>query len=458
MTRRLLHKLALALLFCLSYAPVALIGGWNLLGNLPAAFVLLALDLPIAFLLSLIPGHVGGKIRHAEPAQPVVHRFETESEQRFLAEDAQRRQKPLRAPICALCMLGVAAGVALAPLPALQGSRIALRAIQGLLTAILIPLALMLILDEQGRVSTTCATGFVLYLAASVYLAFEKNEALTRALYALGLAFLTAAALFLNERALTNGAASRKSGRPSARLVRRNRVILLCFAALGAVILYFDRIRQAASRAARAVLQWLWDAFVWLTNLFMGGETSGEGAVGGGEDLSGLMEGGETGAFWKYTEKILIVLAFALAAAVAVWLGVKVYRLIRRGIQRLLDKLRHATRSLGEDYVDEQESLDWGEMSRGVKDSLKKGLEKLTRREKKWGEMDPREKVRYVIRRMYKKAQPGLDSLTIREAAPLLPRGAASEDEVASLYEQARYAQNPPTDEQAEHLRREARA
>ena len=80
MTRRLLHKLALALLFCLSYAPVALIGGWNLLGNLPAAFVLLALDLPIAFLLSLIPGHVGGKIRHAEPAQPVVHRFETESE------------------------------------------------------------------------------------------------------------------------------------------------------------------------------------------------------------------------------------------------------------------------------------------------------------------------------------------------------------------------------------------
>ena len=454
--RRLLHKLALALLFCLSFAPVALIGGWSLLGSLPAAFTLLALDVPVAFLLSLVPGYVGGRIRHAEPAQPTVHRFETESESRFLAEDAQRRKKPLRAPLCALCMAGLTLGTALLPIPALAGAGLVMRVLQGLLSAILIPFALMLVLDEQNRVSTTCATGFAIYLAASVYLAFEKNPALTRAMYALGLAFLTVAALFLNEQALTNGAASRRSGRPSARLLRRNRVILLCFAALGAVILYFDRIRQAASTAAKAALAWLWEAFAWLTNLFLGGESGGSGGGGGG-DLSGLMEGGETGAFWKYTEKFLIALAFILAAAALVWLGVRVYRLIRKGVLRLLEKLRGVTRSLGEDYVDEQESLDWGEMSRGVKDELKKRLERLTRREKKWTEMDAREKVRYVVRRMYKRAGGGLSSLTIREAASQLPRGSASEEEVASLYEQARYAETAPTQEQAERLRRDVK-
>ena len=456
--RRLLHKLALALLFCLSFAPVALIGGWSLLGSLPAAFVLLALDVPVAFLLSLAPGYVGGKIRHAEPAQPTVHRFETESESRFLAEDAERRKKPLRAPLCALCMAGLTLGTALLPIPALAEASLVMRVLQGLLSAILIPFALMLVLDEQNRVSTTCAAGFAVYLAASVYLAFEKNPALTRALYVLGLAFLTAAALFLNELALTNGAASRKSGRPSARLVRRNRVILLCLAAIGAVILYFDRIRQAASRAAKAALTWLWEAFVWLTNLFLGGESGGTGGEGGGDDLSALLGGGETGAFWKYTEKILIALALILAAAALVWLGVRVYRLLRKGVLRLLEKLRGVTKSLGEDYVDEQESLDWGEMSRGVKDELKKRLEKLTRREKKWTEMDAREKVRHVVRRMYKKAGDGLSSLTIREAASQLPRGSASEEEVASLYEQARYAGTPPTDEQAERLRRDVKA
>ena len=93
----------------------------------------------------------------------------------------------------------------------------------------------------------------------------------------------------------------------------------------------------------------------------------------------------------------------------------------------------------------------------GVKDELKKRLEKLTRREKKWTEMDAREKVRYVVRRMYKRAGDGLSNLTIREAASQLPRGSASEEEVASLYEQARYAETAPTQEQAERLRRDVK-
>lgn len=457
--RKLLHKLAVALLFGLSFAPVALIGGWNLLEDLPTAFILLTLDVPLAFLLSLVPGHVGGKVRAAQPVQPVVHRFETESDLRFLAEDAERRKKPLRVPLCVLVMLMMLAGVVLLPIPSLEGIRLFHRVVQGLLTAVLIPFALMLLLDEANRVTTTCVSGFVVYLVASIYLVFDKNEALTRALYVLGLCFLVAAGLFLNEQALTTGAASRSSGRPSPRLVRRNRLLLLALAAIGAIVLYFDQLRQAASRATKTLLHWLWEAFVWLSNLFMGGSESGGGETGGEDDLSMLLEGGETGAFWKYTEKILIALAFVLAALIALWLGRKVYRLIKKGVLHLIEKLRGVTRSLGEDYVDEQESLmDWGDLSRGVKDDFKKRLMRLTRREKKWEQMDAREKVRALVQRMYRKAGPGLESLTIREAAPLLPRGSASEEAVAALYEQARYAPVAPTQEQAEQLRRDVRA
>lgn len=457
--RKLLHKLALALLFCLSFAPVALIGGWNLLNNLTAAFVLLALDVPLALLLSLAPGHVGGRARASAPAQPVEHRFETESEQRFLAEDAERRKKPLRAPLCLLVMLAVVFGTALLPIPALERTRLVYRVIQGLLTAVLVPFALMLTLDEDNRVTTTCLIGFAVYLAASVYLAFERNEALARGLYVLGLSFLSTAALFLNEQALASGAANKRSGRPSRRLVRRNRLLLLTLAAIGAAVLYFDQIRQAAGRAAKQLLHWIWEAFVWLANLLMGSSESGGGEGGGGDDLSGLLEGGETGAFWKYTEKILIVLAFLLAAAALVWLGGKVYKLLKKGVEKLLGMLRGVTRNLGEDYVDEQESLmDWGEMRRGVRDDLKRRLERLTRREKKWEQMDAREKVRFLVRRMYRRAGAGLESLTIREAVSHLAKGSASEEAVASLYEQARYAPAPPTDEQAEQLRRDVKA
>lgn len=458
MTRKLLHKLALALLFCLSFAPVALIGGYNLLGNLPAAFCLLALDLPLALLLSLVPGHVGGRRRTQEPAPAVQHRFETESEQRFLAEDAEKRKKPLRAPLCALVMLLLVLGTALLPLRALEPVKLVYRVIQGLLTAALLPFALMLLLEEDQRVTSTCMIGFGVYLAASVYLAFEQTESLNRALYALGLGFLTVAVLFLNEQALTNGAASRKSGRPSARMLRRNRALLLVLALVGAVVLYFDQLRQWAGKAAKAALYGLWSAFVWLTNLFAGGSTGGGEEGGGGEDLSGLFEGGESGAFWKYTEKILVVVAAILAAVALFLLLRKVWRLLKKGAKALLERLRGLTKSLGEDYVDEQESLmDWGDLSRGVRDDLKKRLEKLTRREKKWDQMDAREKVRWLVRRMYRKAGPGMESLTIREAAPQLPLGGASEQELASLYEQARYAPDAPTDAQAEQLRREVR-
>ena len=103
--------------------------------------------------------------------------------------------------------------------------------------------------------------------------------------------------------------------------------------------------------------------------------------------------------------------------------------------------------------------MDWGEMGKSLRDEWTRRMKKLTEREKKWEQMNPREKIRFLVRGMYKKAgeQAGLSSLTIHEAAPQLPRGGASAAQVAQLYDQARYSPLDPTEQQADQLRKDVK-
>ena len=457
--RKLLHKLGGILLFVLAFAPIPLVGGAKLLGSPGAAFALLAAAVPLALLLTLVPGRIGGKIKE-EPVDNRPHRFDTESNQRFLAEDAARRSKPLRAPLCALVMLLFIAGAVLLRLPVLSAVRWPMRLVQGILTAALIPLALNLLIDEERLIPGAAVSGMVLYLAAGIFLVFEKDEALNRVLCALALCFLAAAALAMNRLALVHGAANRKSGRPSRRIVARNRLLLLVLAAVGALILYFDRLRQLVGDLAGKAAIWIWKVMNWLTDLFMGGETgSGEpGGGGSGDMLSGLPTG-EAAPFWKAMEKVAMVIAGIGAVLIALWVLRKVGLLLYGLVKKLLEKMRGIGENLSEEYKDEQEQLDWGDMTRSVRDDLVKRVRRLTQREKKWGQMDAREKVRYLVRTLYRRAgKENLSSLTIREAAPRLKLESAAPEEVSSLYEQARYGREAPDEQSAERLRREVRA
>ena len=71
MARKLFHKLCYIVLFFLCFAPIPLIGGHILAGQPLPAFVLMLLTVPLALLLTLVPGRIGGKIKHQAPAQPV---------------------------------------------------------------------------------------------------------------------------------------------------------------------------------------------------------------------------------------------------------------------------------------------------------------------------------------------------------------------------------------------------
>ncbi len=115
---------------------------------------------------------------------------------------------------------------------------------------------------------------------------------------------------------------------------------------------------------------------------------------------------------------------------------------------------------MSEDYRDEQESLlDWGEARREMSEGFRKRLARLTRREKKWEQMDERERVRFVVRSMYRRTpeRESLRCMTIHEAATHLRTGQADPAEVAELYDQARYGGNVPDMARVERLKKEAK-
>ena len=154
-----------------------------------------------------------------------------------------------------------------------------------------------------------------------------------------------------------------------------------------------------------------------------------------------------------------MALAAVGAVLVLIWLLRKVYLLLRTLLGRLIAHIRGVAGSLSEEYQDEQEQLDWGDVTRSARDSVMRRVRRLTRREKKWSQMNAREKVRFLVRALYRRAgKQDLSSLTIREAAPSLPVNDASPEELSSLYEQARYGREEPDESAAEKLRREVRA
>ena len=112
---------------------------------------------------------------------------------------------------------------------------------------------------------------------------------------------------------------------------------------------------------------------------------------------------------------------------------------------------------MGEDYSDEQESLlDWGEMQRDVGAALKKRVNSLFARDKKWEAMDAREKARHIVRVLYRRAKLKPDGRTLRETLPELRTD--DPQAVADAYELARYADREPDAAALEKLRRDVRA
>lgn len=275
-----------------------------------------------------------------------------------------------------------------------------------------------------------------------------------------GLAFLVITALNLNVRSMQSGAAVRSGIRPPAGMRRRNRMMLAVMAVIGAVVLYFDRIRTTVIRLFQRIGVAIIKVLTWLSGLFPAEQSQSSGGSGGETDMLGALGGGESGAFWLVLEKVAFVLAAVIVVALLVAIVKKAGRILRNVAQYISAYIKRFTESVSEEYHDEQESLfDWGETKKELGETFRKKMERLTKREKKWNQMNERERVRFVVRTLYKKTPDGgkLRSLTVHEAARMLPLGQAQPEELAEIYDQARYSQKEPFPGQADRLRKEAK-
>ena len=463
--RRALNGLKNAAFFLLCYAQIPLVAGHFLMNDCIPLLIVQAALLPVSFLISLLPGRVGGQQKNKDDMVVRASRGNDPDPDRVLRNEAlpeaPRRAFPLRVFVCMLGALGVLAGVFFLPIDAVRNLNLLNRIVVSLIMAAMLPLAVKVVAVNADNANSVTA-GMILYVCAGIIAYFTKDSVLEQWLLICGAAFLVLTGFAVNNMSMAKGASVREGVRPPAGMRRKNRALLAGFAVVACAVVYFDQIRQKVVGAVQWIGMKLWEIIMYLANLGAGEEAAvgDSGGPGGDMDLMGMFGGAETGAFWKYTEKFMYVVAIIGGGAVLIWFLVQVYKLLARLTRKLLARLKKFTESVGEEYQDEQESLfDWGETKKELGEGFRKRLERLMKREKKWEQMDARERVRFIVRSLYRRSPENgrLSSLTVHEALRSVRTGQAKPEELANLYDTARYSEREPDLETAERIRKEAK-
>lgn len=299
--------------------------------------------------------------------------------------------------------------------------------------------------------------GAGLYLAAGIAVWSMEWWGMNAALYGCAAAFLAFGAFSLNTGSLDAGYAAHHARKPAAGVLRANRLLLALLLIAIAFVSLFDRIRAWTHSAVLAVVRGAARFVLWFFSL-LAPETVSGGGGGAETGLFPMEEAGEPSIFWQILYYALLAVALAVAAFLLYQAARKIIRGLKALIRRLAEYFHRFAETIGEEYTDERTSLfDTGELRRSMGDSVKKTIRRLSRREKRWERMDAREKVRHIVRLLYRKTGDSYDKLrplTVREAAGQLDIGAADRDALADLYDLARYSEEPVTESEAEALKK----
>lgn len=463
--KRILRKLLEAVYFMLCFMPAPLMIGFALLGEEAgfAPLIMSACVVPVAYIVSLLPGYVGGRKKPETVAEARVSRSGDPDPDRNLRRDTHEDEEksrafPLRAAVCFTLFFAIAIYLFFGPVWRLTGDWLT-RVILALTPAVMMPAALIFCASGRSADSRNVIAGVVLYAVAGIAAIAIRSHALDACLGAGGGAFMIASLWMINDGAMHTGAASRTGVKPPAAMRRHNRALLIGLMLICALIAGFNWLREKAEWLLGVVSSAIGRAFMALARFFAGSEQAG-GMGGGGADemdLSGLAEAQEPSKFWEIMTYVAYVLAAIIVLVLLYFMVRKLARMAKALAARIGAWMGRVTRAAGEDYKDEQESLlDWGDVKKDMSESFKKRWEALFKREKKWTLMDAREKARYLVRTLYKRGHIPADGRTLREIMPEL--NAPDPDALAAAYETARYADRDPDEALLERLRRDERA
>lgn len=462
--RRLIGALKTACFFLLCYAAAPLMASQLLLGECRIGLLALTALLPIAFILSLLPGKIGGGQR--EEVQIVrTSRGNDPDPDRGLRNEAlplpEKKSFPLRAFCCMLACAGVFIGMYMLPIEAVLSAQLIKRVFMAAVMAALLPMALRVTVF-QDMDSASIIAGMVMYFIAGVVAHVIKNPLFEQWVTICALAFLIFSAFGLNDGSMENGAVVREGVRPPASMRRRNRMMIGVLGIVGGIVLYFDKIREWVSAASWWTMRMVGKFIAWLFNLGASDEVATEvsGGNGGQMNLGAIFGTSEKSEFLEAMEKVMFVVVIVVLLLLIGLLGRRIWRIVRDLVRRMIARLKQYASAVSEEYQDEQESLfDWGETTKELGEGLKERIERLLRREKRWEQMTVRERMRHILRTLYRRtpAAHTLQSLTAQEAVKVIKTGDAQGRELADLYDQARYAEQEPDAQSVERLRKEAK-
>lgn len=277
-----------------------------------------------------------------------------------------------------------------------------------------------------------------------------------------GAIYLFMCPYIMNSMSVRDGMSLRgRGGKPIGRISNKNRIMVTGLMVIALLIACADKIQAAFQRAGEFVMYWIGQFIMWLSSLIQGSEEiSGEGATESGDMAMGL-EAGEPGWFAVLMEQIIKYVAIAALAAALCFALWKLGKLLKKLYVRIAEWAKQFAQGVREDYVEEQEQLmDWGEVRGEVISSFKDALKKLAAREKKWADMDARERVRSVVKQLYRKRGmgiSGIECLSVREAMREMNIDDDTRAQLGKLYDEARYSSHEITETEVETARRMVR-
>lgn len=316
--------------------------------------------------------------------------------------------------------------------------------------------------SESRFDSRLMMAGIAIHVIMPVIIQLAGIEVDYTAMMWCGIFYLIMCPMILNDSSVREGMSLRgRGGKPLPRISNANRAMVSVMIVIALIIGNFDRLREAAQRFGQWVFETVLLIIDWILRLFMReGQQGGQGAGGMG-DMGAFGEAAEPSWFAKLLEEIMKYVAlviFVVLLAFALW---KLCKVIRRLVRRISEWMKQFAQSVKEDYQEEREQLvEWGDVGSEVMASVRDAFRRLTTREKKWGDMDARERVRFVVRQLYRKngvAVTGIEYMSAGQAIDQMGIKQPMASQLAGLYDEARYSNHDITPEQAETAKNSAK-
>ncbi len=238
-------------------------------------------------------------------------------------------------------------------------------------------------------------------------------------------------------------------------LLAHNRVLLAVFCLAALLLASLKAVGAAVRAAIRWIIMAVGAAVLWLSSLFQ--QSTDGGIVQGSNPFAVFYEDAEPGTVSRIVEIALIVVAALVAAALLFFFFKHLYKLLRRALHILMDRLRLFRQRISADYVDQSESmLDWDEIKKAAAERLRRAKTRVF--PTPWEKLSPAQRVRRVYKMLLSRAAAPDPALTAREMlkSGALRLSADAAAPAAALYDRARYSTHPISAQEADALRRHA--